>query len=253
MLMDTVTGRFGTARMITESFPFERLCLDKSYETLGRAVGNIMDDTTFTPRDEEESMKLELMKKQSRTYCELEQLVSAIEILCIWRTEEEKFQKGGQLLSIDLKTTMKDVKKKVDLAMEPLMQGILLNPIDEDEAQDLAQIRLKYLPEIFIAYVVVLHAAGGLVSREALLDAMDLSTVIANGNVDNDAEESNGLAECFVKAGRMRELMEVFAETSKTMLILKASGRPWKQNRKDRIGRDLGIWELGKSALAQQE
>ena len=117
-------------------------------------------------------------------------------------------------------------------------------------------IRLTYLPEVVIAYATVLHAAGNLITREALLDSMDLSVMIATGkdgtgSNEGDEVEVNGLLECFVKTARMRELMSVFANTSKLMLVLKAEGRPWK-SKKDRIGRDLGIWELGSSGASAE-
>lgn len=254
--MHTVTGRFATARLILESYPFERICLEKSYETLGRSIGNIFDDSTITPHDENEFLNLNLMRKQARTYFELENLVGAVEMLCIWRTEEEKLYSEGPVnVSTGHRADMKDLKQKMDVAMEPLMQGILLHPIDEDEAKDLEQIRITYLPEIIIGYVVVLHTAGLALSREGLLDAMDVSTAIANGKVDNEgeAQENNGLAECFVRAGRMRELMEVFAHVSKSMLVVKSKGRPWKMNKKDRMGRNLGMWELGAGAVVERD
>jgi nuclear pore complex protein Nup107 len=75
---------------------------------------------------------------------------------------------------------------------------------------------------------------------------MDLANAIAKGkDANGDMVEYNGLEECFVQAGRMRELVECFALTSKLMLILKAEGRAWKASKKDRMGRDLGMFEIG--------
>lgn len=243
LLTGAVTGRFASARLIVAEFPYEKLSQDKSYETLGRSV-NIMDDNAFTPHDEEEYMTWDLMKRQSRTYYELEQLIQAVEVLAAWRIEEQKCE-GMAQKPPGMQAVFKEVKEKVSLAMEALLRGVLQNPIDEQEAEDLAHIRLTYLPEIIVGYTVILHAAGPLVSREALLESMDLSTTIATERIERDEEESNGLAECFVKAGRMRELVTIFALTSKSMLVTKAVGRPWKPNRKDRVGRDLGVWEIG--------
>ena len=47
-----------------------------------------------------------------------------------------------------------------------------------------------------------------------------------------------------VAAGRMRELVDSFAQTSKSMLVLKAEGKKWAP-RKGREGKDLAIWEIG--------
>lgn len=72
-----------------------------------------------------------------------------------------------------------------------------------------------------------------MLSRDALLDAMDLSTVVA--------DEKRGLSQAFVNAGRMKELVTCLAETSKIMLKLGESG---KKSKRERAGRSLGIWEI---------
>ena len=65
---------------------------------------------------------------------------------------------------------------------------------------------------------------------------MDISTVIANN-------EASGLKQAFVDAGRMTDLVELFAEISKTMLKLNEIGTS-KRNKKERGGRSLGVWEI---------
>lgn len=249
-----VTNRFAWARMIIRSFPYEEVSTRKSYQTIGRSI-NMMEITASTPYEEEESMTWDLMKRQSRTYFELEQLVHAIETLFAWRQEEQKYlNKIPKPATVP--TALKRAKEAVSEAMQPLLKGILQNPTDEKEASDLAHIRKMYIPEIIIAYNTVLHAAGNLITRDSLLESMDLSTTIATGHPPRKLEISdevanagatkqpNGLVECFVQAERMRELVSSFALTSKVMLILKAEGKPWRP-KKDRVGKDLGIWEIG--------
>lgn len=206
-----------------------------------------MDDEMFVPRDDTERMQYDVMRRQSRTYYELEQLIHAVESLDAWRAEEVSHT-DAPLKANKTPASIKDLKEEMVATMSPLLRGILLNPTDEEEAKDLAKISVMYVPEIVIAYAVALHSAGLMVSREALLDSMEMSTIIATGKSSHDAKESNGLAECFVKAGRMRELMQVFAETSKTMLVSRAEHGPLKQKR-DRIGK-LEIWEIGTAASA---
>ena len=74
-----------------------------------------------------------------------------------------------------------------------------------------------------------------MISRDELLTSMDLSTIIAN--------ERSGLTEAFVEAGRMRELVRGFAESSKIMLKLNEAGKPRKE-KKAALGRTLAIWEI---------
>lgn len=212
----------------------------KSYDIIGRSI-NIMSEES-PPHNEQEAMTRELMKRQSQTYFELQQLITAIETLAAWRIEEHTYVSKTPKPS-SIPASLKLARSDVSTAMVPIEKGILLQPADEEEAKDLEYIRNTYIPEVVLAYITVLHAAGNLISRENLLDAMDLANFIAESRNDNG--DSNGLEECFVKAGRMRELMECFALTSKVMLVLKAEGRVWSLKKGDRVGRDLGMWESG--------
>lgn len=237
-----VTGRFACARMIIQTFPYEEVSLRKSYETTGRAV-NLFSDTALKPADEHENMAWEVMKRQSRTYFELEELIQAVESLHLWRTEEHNYISKMPRPS-GTPSTLRRAKEGVSTAMAPLLEGILLAPVDDHEAADLMHIRCTYLPEILIAYNTVLHSAANYISRDALIDSMDLSTIIARDQLGKITASSNGLAECFVKAGRMRELIRSFALSSKAMLVLKAEGKTWKPKR-EREGKELGMWEIG--------
>jgi nuclear pore complex protein Nup107 len=224
--------------MIVDTFPYNEVSLRKSYETIGRAI-NVMN-TKAEPQDQEEAMKREVMQRQSNTYYELSRLVDAIEALAVWRNEEQKYI-TRVTKPPNVPDRLKDAFKAVKEAMAPILRGILQRSVDLGEEEDLAFIRNHYIPEIVVAYNTVLHAAGNLITRDYLLESMQLSVTIADGTRNG---ESNGLQEAFVKAGRMRELVESFALTSKVMLILKAEGKPWKQG-KDSKGADLGVWEIG--------
>ena len=105
----------------------------------------------------------------------------------------------------------------------------------DEESEDFLRIRSLYLPEIVIAYNTVLCTAGHMISRDELLTSMDLASIVAN--------ERFGLTEAFVEAGRMKELVRSFAETSKVMLKLNESGKARKDKR-SRQGRTLAIWEI---------
>lgn len=237
-----------TARAIVATFPYEDVSISKSYEMLHRAI-NVMNDDNLRAFDETESMTVALMRRQSRTYYELAQLVRVLESLARWSLEANQIEANRPPLSQRATSKLKPLKEDITTCIQPLLNGVLLNPVDGDEAEDLTAIRNTLLPEIIIAYAVMLYSAGSLISRDCLLESMDLSTVIANEKGGNDGKQPNGLVECFVKAGRMRELVNIFALTSKTMLVTKAEGRPWKP-KKDRVGRELGLWELNAGARA---
>lgn len=224
------------------NYPYDDVSSKKSYEVLGRHI-NFFDLNNKEPNDEADALTWEVMTQQSRTYYELSQLVTAIEALSQWRVEEEKYITRVPKPS-NVPSALKQAFANVYSAMEPILKGILLHPTDEGEAEDLDFIRQNYLPEMIIAYNTVLHAAGNLITRDSLLDSMQLSASIANGRSTADGED-NGLRDCFVRAGRMRELVQSFALTSKAMLVLKAEGKEWKA-RKERRGMDLGMWEIGR-------
>ena len=64
---------------------------------------------------------------------------------------------------------------------------------------------------MIIAYASTLQFAGTTTSRDYLLECMDLASVIA--------EKGSDLADVFVKAGRMKELLESFTSCSKALAI----------------------------------
>lgn len=231
------------------NYPYSDIASKKSYEVLGRHV-NFFDLNNKEPYDEEDAALWEIMTQQSRTYYELSQLVTALEALSSWRVEEEKYITKIPKPST-VPSALKQAYTQVRVSMEPILKGILLNPTDDEEAGDLDYIRQNYLPEMLIAYNTVLHAAGNLITRDSLLDSMELSAAIANGKSADDGQD-NGLRECFVRAGRMRELVQSFALTSKAMLVLKAEGKEWKA-RRERKGMDLGMWEIGRLQQGDEE
>jgi len=101
------------------------------------------------------------------------------------------------------------------------------------EDDQMKKIRHAYLPEIVLAYVASLHAAGHLLTRENLLKCLDVATEIA---------ANEGLVQCLKETGRMKELVQSFALTSKAMLELGQSNASRKN--KNRSGKSLGIWEV---------
>lgn len=237
---------------------FEQLSISKSGVILGRAI-NIMDpdsaDLVSTIHNQERQVRV--MQKECQAYHDMTLLVRAIEALDHWRKVEHDFaNKVPRPTSVPTK-----VKKAFEEAKEAvyiLLGGILVEAKDgkslpqlqtpptlrrststdngaETEAADFALIRKVYLTEVLLAYNTMLCTAGHMISRDELLTSMDLSVVIA--------DESTGFYKAFVEAGRMKELVRSFAETSKIMLKLNENGKPRKERKKD-MGRSVAIWEI---------
>ncbi len=113
---------------------------------------------------------------------------------------------------------------------------VLMGMTDTD--RDLENIRKTYLPETILAYVSTLHFAGTCLSRDHLLECMDLAAVIA--------QKGSNVATCLVKENKMKELVESFAACSKALAIVtgekKSTGSNSKKMREMGWSRDL--WSI---------
>jgi nuclear pore complex protein Nup107 len=215
---------------------------EKSYQTIRRSV-NLANEDTILPTNADEIAQWDLMRNQSLAYYHMEQLVHAFEALAHWREEELLYREKIPMPS-SVPTSLKHAYETVEAIVAPLLQESFLLYADDDD-DTFTSLRDLYLPEAIIAYNTVLHAAGYLITRESLLKSMDLSVAVAN--------EANQLTGPLVRAGRMRELVKSFALTAKAMLVLKGLGhKPWRTKR-DREGKDPGIWEIGPQGKMGEE
>ena len=112
------------------------------------------------------------------------------------------------------------------------MKHDLMSKPDADE-EDFRQIRVACLPEILLAYNMVLNFSSHYLSRDLLLKSMDSATLVA-------AEDSE-LAECFVAAERMPELVDSFAVLSKTIIRADDRGAKAGKSKKKRNGETLDL------------
>lgn len=96
------------------------------------------------------------------------------------------------------------------IGMKPVLRGWLLESNTEHDEYEFTQLRAAYLPDVVIAYVAALQYAGSQLTRENLLEAMDLAATIA--------ERGSDIAALFMSTGRMTELVEAFASCSKALV-----------------------------------
>ena len=111
----------------------------------------------------------------------------------------------------------------------------LMVRLDADE-EDFRQIRIACLPEVLLAYNMVLNFSSHYLSRDLLLKSMDLAALVA--------AEDSGLAECFVAAERMPELVDSFALLSKTIIRADDRGAKAGKSKKKRKGETLDLWTV---------
>lgn len=103
-----------------------------------------------------------------------------------------------------------------DLGLQARGDTLLTSAAEGDS--ELAQLRQAYLPETVLAYVSTLHFAGTCLSRDYLLECMELASVVADKNSD--------IATCFVEGRRMTELVEALALCSKALAVVTADKKP---------------------------
>ncbi|KAK3310350.1 nuclear pore protein 84/107 [Chaetomium strumarium] len=112
--------------------------------------------------------------------------------------------------------------------MQPVLKNWLL--VSNEVDKDFQQLREAYIPETVLAYISCLHFAGTSLSRDNLLECMELAAVIA--------EKGSDVAQEFMRCGRMKELVEAFASCSKALAI-------WTSDKKASQANSKKIREMG--------
>ncbi|KAH7326719.1 nuclear pore protein 84/107 [Stachybotrys elegans] len=145
----------------------------------------------------------------ARIFRQLQSLVKALdglETIASMVNISAELQPTNRSFWTELGNTLGATKDSV----QGLLRGWLLSEIEEGD-MELARLREAFLPETMLAYVSALHFAGARLSRDNLLECMELASVVAEPNSD--------LADSFVKAGRMKELVEALAAVSKALAV----------------------------------
>lgn len=133
---------------------------------------------------------------------------------------------------------MRTVKKMVQIALDDVRQAMLplldpeflCRPADNAESITLKNIRNHYLPECILAYNSVLYFSGHVITRNCLVECMNLAQVVAT----NDT-----LTGAFVLSSRMQELVTAFALSSEA--LLRANERGPKKGKHDD---PMEIWQV---------
>jgi len=91
---------------------------------------------------------------------------------------------------------------------------------------------------VILAFDNILSLSGSILTRDNLLECINLSTIVA--------AEDNDLAAIFVKKVRMQELVATFAEDSMTLLEAKGYGQPKSGNSKKlrALGWSRDVWDV---------
>lgn len=112
----------------------------------------------------------------------------------------------------------------------------LTRPILEEA--DVKTLREAYIPETVLAYVSSLHFVGTSLSRDNLLECMNLAAVIA--------EQYSDVSYLFMQGGRMKELVDAFASCSKALAISTAEKKGAQMSSKKfrEMGWSRELWSI---------
>ncbi|RDA86009.1 hypothetical protein CP532_4855, partial [Ophiocordyceps camponoti-leonardi (nom. inval.)] len=237
---------FESRNLLAARSLMERVQFDAILGTLDEEDADhlMLDNVIFWARHLEQnritSAKPEEVVTNARDYRDLENLAKALDCLddvgSAMRDMSGKSpgdDKPWRNLGNDIKT-MKD-------RMAPLQKGWLLTSIEAGDSE-LQKLRQTFLPEVILAMLVGMHFAGTSLSRDNLLESMDLAVTISQSDSD--------LARSFVEAGRMRELVEAFAACSRALATAKSDKRAAgsSSKRMRQLGWSRDLWSVKRMA-----
>ncbi|KAI1076732.1 nuclear pore protein 84/107 [Whalleya microplaca] len=174
----------------------------------------------------------------ARNFFELECLVRTLDSMETIACSESLAQDPTEKMNKEFWSNIGYEVKHIKSFVRPLLHNWLMESVEEDE--DFVYLRDAYLPETIIGYVSVLHFAGTSLSRDNLLECMELAAIIAKKDAD--------IAGVLMKSGRMKEIVEGFANCSKALAIStndkKGSGGSSKKLRE--MGWTRELWSVKK-------
>ncbi|KAI5862674.1 nuclear pore protein 84/107 [Durotheca rogersii] len=146
----------------------------------------------------------------AQNFFEMECLIRALDAMETIASSEFLAQDPGEAVVRDFWSNLGREVKVVKSLMGPILGHWLLESAEGD-VEDFTYLRDAYLPETIIGYVSVLHFAGTTLTRDNLLECMELASVIAKKDSD--------VAPVLMRSGRMKELVEGFANCSKALAV----------------------------------
>lgn len=186
------------------------------------------------------------LAEQSLVWAHLELLVQAMDNLEYWQDLADSIDTLPRNDSTTIKTAKKELRhalQAVQSAMQPLLDhGFLSSAMDDQEDHDLQQIRQHYLPECILAYNSALYFGGHVITRQNLVQCMDLAQQVA---------QNETLTGAFVASKRMQELVNAFALDSQALLRANEhektstrAGGGKKSSLGGKVGGRAGIWQV---------
>ena len=108
--------------------------------------------------------------------------------------------------------------------------------LEEESAENLA-IRDQFLPELLVAYITALNFYAHAVSRDYLIECMELVAYIA------DESKGRHIVETLMRTKRMVEFVELVTRVSREMVGANETSQKGG-NPKKKVSRKMGLWSV---------
>ncbi|PBP22516.1 hypothetical protein BUE80_DR006503 [Diplocarpon rosae] len=232
------------AKKLCATVPYRYIVHSKTYALLGDyfdvpGLDAVEQEDITEVFDGSADVKRQLKKHliaQAKSFRELESLIECLDAIetctsAVGLMREKSSPPSGNSQRKALLGFIQEATHFV----QPLLKGWLLTKEDEE---DFMLLRNAYLPETLLAYLSILQFAGNELSRQWLMECMDISALIA--------EENSDLLDVFMRTGRLRDLVDKLASASKD-LVLRTSDRGFHGSRSKKLrlkGWTPDLWTL---------
>ncbi|TVY20527.1 Nucleoporin [Lachnellula arida] len=214
--------RLLSAKSLMLKIPSSSIALSKTPALIGEAVDftgleggeDDMTEVLDGSADRRRYLKRHLVE-QAKSFRELETLAQALDLI-------ETVKSFQVILKEQQDTTNRwDPNARKELAqhceqesgvMQPLFNKWLLTCPNQQWEVEFTQLREAYLPETILAYIKTFEFAGSILTRNFLMECMDLTALMA--------EEKSDVLQLFQKMGREKDLVHAFADAAKNLLLI---------------------------------
>ncbi|EAW07749.1 nucleoporin Nup84/Nup107 family protein [Aspergillus clavatus NRRL 1] len=212
----------------------ERATPEPSSPTKARILGSPHKRSRSLQNGVPSNDQTTMLALQSQTMRDLEELTLAFDALerfgiCWKKIDKNKRRRDSGAIK-DLRDELQERLDEIGVHVDAVLDEWLSTAADETEEAELEEIRVTYIPELFLDYHSALYFSAHVLTSEILVQCMNLAMQVS---------ENDYLTRSFVGARRMRELVDALALSSKAMVNTR--GKPGKRLLG---GESLGIWTV---------
>ncbi|KAH1627953.1 hypothetical protein KXX21_000658 [Aspergillus fumigatus] len=221
----------------------DRATPEPSSPTKSRLLGSAHKLNRPIPNGVPSDEQTNILVMQSQTMRDLEELTLAFDGLerfgLCWKKIDKSKRRRDSGAVKDLRDELQDTLDEISMHVDAVLDEWLTAPADEAEEAELEEIRVTYIPELFLDYHNALYFSAHVLTSEILVQCMNLAMQVS---------ENEYLTRSFVSSRRMAELVDALALSSKAMVQTRA-----KPGKRLLGGESLGIWTVEVPEDEEQE